>query len=213
MITNANQGGLNGLLAERALLVSSIRRAIAAASLDVKAHIERELNVALFPYEIWVSLPDLRQRYTEEDCPYDWVLEGEFGLSAVTLLGPDGEQKLSMPALRGELHPRDGLRCTYLHLGVQTPEGAKESLDFARFVVSKMDEVHDVLRQANETLQAPIAAAKADFKRLETVNQALREVTGGQHGQAVFIPLLEDHEPFGLDFLMDDDEGGGLPPF
>lgn len=210
MITNANQGGLNGLLAERALLISRIRRALSATNLDIKALIERELNVAFFPYEIWVSLPDLRQRYQAEDTPYLWVLDGEFSFTAATLFGPHGEERTDLPMLRAELHPRDGLRCTNLHLGAQNAADAKKNLDFAHLVVQKLEVIRGILDEANQALQEPIAAAQADYKRLEQVNLALRDITDGTHGKDVWFPLLEEHEPFNLDFT---DEDGGLPPF
>jgi hypothetical protein len=210
MITNANQGGLNGLLAERALLISRIRRALSATNLDIKALIERELNVAFFPYEIWVSLPDLRQRYQAEDTPYLWVLDGDFSFSAATLFGPHGEEHMDLPMLRAELHPRDGLRCANFHLGAQNADVAKKNLDFAHLVVQKLEVIRGILDEANKALQEPIASARADYKRLEMVNIALREITDGTHGKEVWFPLLEEHEPFNLDFT---DEDGGLPPF
>ena len=213
------KGVLPALLKERAVLTSEVKRALANAKLDIKKELDREVNELLFPYDIWVSLPDVRKSYGWEDCELRWVLTGDVELIGSERLDvPNGSMR-SMPRLRGHCNPKDGLEGLEFELSVQTKSMAHVNFRFAHHIVVKLDELKDLFKKANVKLQVLLAPIQETYNRLEVVNQELRELTNGTHGASLDSPVFKEDEPYDSSFLgfddddHDDDWGGGLPPF
>lgn len=218
MNTNPNWG-LTALLKERAALTSEVRRALSVAKLDIKQVLDREINVLLFPYSVWVTIPELRQSHDFEDCAYRWVLSGEIQLVGAERLDRQDHVLLCMPAMHAQCSPTKGLEDTEFKLWFRTKEQAQENLRFANYIAMKLEELKAVFIAANDDLQELISPIKVKYDRLSVVNQELRELTFGTHGAKLNLSELEDYEPTDPKFLnFDDDDsddmwGGDLPPF
>jgi len=213
------KGVLPALLKERAVLTSEVKRALANAKLDIKKELDREVNELLFPYDIWVSLPDVRQSYGWEDCEHRWVLSGDVELIGSERLDVPNGRLRSMPRLRGHLNPKDGLEGLEFELSVQTKIMAHVNFRFAHHIVVKLDELKGLFKAANVRLQDLMIPIQETYNRLEEVNKELHELTNGTHGAPLNDPIFKEDEPYDSSFLgfddddHDDDWGGGLPPF
>jgi len=213
------KGVLPALLKERAVLTSEVKRALANAKLDIKKELDREVNELLFPYDIWVSLPDVRQSYGWEDCEHRWVLSGDVELIGSERLDVPNGRLRSMPRLRGHLNPKDGLEGLEFELSVQTKIMAHVNFRFAHHIVVSLDELKGLFKAANVRLQDLMIPIQETYNRLEEVNKELHELTNGTHGAPLNDPIFKEDEPYDSSFLgfddddHDDDWGGGLPPF
>ena len=213
------KGVLPALLKERAVLTSEVKRALANAKLDIKKELDREVNELLFPYDIWVSLPDVRQSYGWEDCEHRWVLSGDVELIGSERLDVPNGRMRSMPRLHGHLNPKDGLEDLEFELSVQTKIMAHVNFRFAHHIVMKLDELKGLFKAANARLQDLMIPIQETYNRLEEVNKELHELTNGTHGAPLNDPIFKEDEPYDSSFLgfddddHDDDWGGGLPPF
>jgi len=218
MNTNPNWG-LTALLKERAALTSEVRRTLSVARIDIKQVLDREINVLLFPYSVWVTIPELRQSHDFEECEYRWVLSGNVQLVGAERLDRQDHVLLCMPAMHAQCNPIKGLEDTEFKLWFRTKEEAQENLRFANYIAMRLEELKAVFIAANDELQELIIPIKANYDRLSVVNQELRELTFGTHGAELNLPELEDCEPTDPKFLnFDDDDsddiwGGDLPPF
>jgi len=218
MNTNPNWG-LTALLKERAALTSEVRRTLSVARIDIKQVLDREINVLLFPYSVWVTIPELRQSHDFEECEYRWVLSGNVQLVGAERLDRQDHVLLCMPAMHAQCNPTKGLEDTEFKLWFRTKEEAQENLRFANYIAMRLEELKAVFIAANDELQELIIPIKANYDRLSVVNQELRELTFGTHGAELNLPELEDCEPTDPGFLSFDDDdsddiwGGDLPPF
>jgi len=218
MITNPN-GGITALLKERAMLTSEVKRALATAKLDLKRVIDCEVNELLFPYDVWISIPEVRQSNSWDKSNFRWILSGDIELTGAERLDvPNGSMR-TMPRFHGRCNPTDGLDGLEFQFSVQTKGIAHVNLRFAHIVVLKIDELKNVFKSANAELQSLMEPIKVTYDRLEEVNNELRELTNGTHGAPFASFELQDEAPYDSSFLgfddddHDDDWGGGLPPF
>lgn len=218
MKTNPNWG-LTALLKERAALTSEVRRALSVAKIDIKQVLDREINVLLFPYSVWVTIPELRQSLDFEECAHRWVLSGDIQLVGAERLDRQDYIMSCMPTMHAQCNPKKGLEYFDFRVSFSSKEEAQENLRFANFIAMKLEELKAVFITANDDLQELISPIKAKYDRLSVVNQELRELTFGTHGAELNLTELEDLEPTDPKFLnFDDDDsddmwGGDLPPF
>ena len=216
MNTNPNWG-LTALLKERAALTSEVRRALSVAKLDIKQVLDREINVLLFPYSVWVTIPELRQSHDFEDCAYRWVLSGEIQLVGAERLDVQDYIMFSMPTMHAQCNPTKGLEDFDFRVSFRSKEEAQENLRFANFIAVRLEELKAIFIEANDELEDMISPIKVKYDRLSVVNQELRELTFGIHGAELNLPELEECEPTDPGFLnFGDDESddiwGGNPP-
>ena len=216
MKTNPNWG-LTALLKERAALTSEVRRALSVAKLDIKQVLDREINVLLFPYSVWVTIPEVRQSLDFEKCEHRWVLAGDVQLVGAERLDVQDYIMFCMPTMHAQCNPTKGLEDFDFRVSFRSKEEAQENLRFANFIAVRLEELKAIFKEANDDLQELISPIKAKYDRLSVVNQELRELTFGVHGAELNLPELEDCEPTDPGFLsFDDDDSddiwGGNPP-
>lgn len=213
------KGVLTALLKERAVLTSDVKNALTAAKLDIKKVLDREVNELLFPYDVWLTLPEVRKSFAWDDCKHRWVLSGDVEIIGSERLDVPNGSLRSMPRLHGHCNPNHGLEDLEFDFSVQTKSIAHVNFRFAHHVVVKLDELKDLFKSANEQLQGLMAPIQETYNRLEVVNKELRELTNGTHGTSLDMAVFKEDEPYDSSFLgfddddHDDDWGGGLPPF
>jgi hypothetical protein len=213
------KGVLPALLKERAVLTSEVKRALANAKLDIKETLDREINELLYPYDVWLSIPEIRQANKWDETDLRWILSGHVELTGSERLDvPDGSMS-TMPEITGYCNPQTGLQGVKCELSVDTKGIAHVNFRFAHCVVLKLDELRALFIKANIDLQKIMAPIKEVYDRLEEVNKVLREITNGTHGAPLQLGVLEDNEPYNSNTLgfddddHDNDSGDDLPPF
>ena len=165
MITNPN-GGITALLKERAMLTSEVKRALTNAKLDINETLDREINELLYPYDVWLSIPEIRQANKWDETELRWILSGHVELTGSERLDvPDGSMS-TMPEISGYCNPQSGLQGVKCELSVDTKGIAHVNFRFANCLVLKLDELRTLFIKANIDLQKMMAPIKEVYYRL-----------------------------------------------
>jgi len=129
------------------MLTSEVKRTLATAKLDLKRVIDCEVNDLLFSYDVWISIPEVRQSNSWDKSNFRWILSGDIELTGAERLDvPNGSMR-TMPRFHGHCNPTVGLEGLVFQFSVQTKGISHVILRFAHIVVLKIDALVNVIER------------------------------------------------------------------